>query len=63
MCSLEMFFLATCVYWQGNIQVHFATQQKSLHKFNLRLLAATHYSVQSGFYTSPGGGGGVGSRE
>ena len=42
------FFFATYVYLRGNLRVRFATQRKSLGKFNLRPLATTCHSVWPG---------------
>ena len=38
---IPVFFFATCVYFRWNLQVRLVVQRKSLHKFHLRLLAAT----------------------
>ena len=45
---LKNIFFVTCIYLEGNLRVRLATQRKSLHKFNLRPLAATCRSVWPG---------------
>ena len=48
--ALKWVFCATWVYLRENLRIRLATQRKSLHKFNLRPLAATCRSVWPGLY-------------
>ena len=55
--ALKCFFFsfATCVYLRGKLSFRLATLRKSLHKFNLRLLATACECVWPGLKKRRGG--------